>query len=114
MSFPTPPAGEAVDAAPTIFEYPPAVPGINSNSAPAVVTPTFPATTVAVANTTGVDVMAYVLAGAAALTVVKVNGITTGLAPIATTGNASVYIPNGQTFSATYASGTPTWVWLAV
>jgi hypothetical protein len=114
MTFPTPPAGQAVVAAPTNFEYPPQMPGIVTQNAPVVTAPAFPATTVAVTNTTGVDVMAYILNGSAAMTVIKVNGITTGLAPIATTGNASVYLPAGATFSATYASGTPTWTWIAV
>jgi hypothetical protein len=117
VSYPTPPSGDAIDAPPTIFEYPPQLPGINTSSAPSnaqITTPTFPATTVAVTNTTGVDVVAYILNGSAAMTVVKVNGTTTGLAPIATTGNATVYLPAGATFSATYASGTPTWVWMAV
>jgi hypothetical protein len=108
----TPPAGTSVDAGPSYFTNPPQMPGLVT-SPPTVTTPTFPATTVAVTNATGVNVVAYILNGTSAMTVIKVNGTTTLLAPIATTGNATVWIPAGATFSATYGGGTPTWVWLA-
>ena len=113
MTFPTPP-GEQIQASPTIFAYPPQVPGINTSTFPAVTAPTFPATTVAVSNTTGVDVVAYITNGAGAMTAIKVSGTNTGLGAAASTGFATVYIPAGATFSCTYGSGTPTWVWVAV
>jgi hypothetical protein len=114
MTFPTPP-GDQIQASPTIFAYPPQVPGINSSTFPAVTTPSVPATTVAQANTTGVDVMVYITSGGAAVTVIKVNGTTTGLnLGTATTSSASVYLPAGASISLTYASTAPTWVWLAV
>jgi len=108
----TPPAGLSVDAGPTYFTNPPQMPGVITIP-PTVTTPTFPATTVAVTNTTGVDVMVYALAGAAGITVIKVNGTTTGLLTAASA-SAAYYLPAGATTALTYASGSPTWVWLAV
>jgi hypothetical protein len=115
MTFPTPP-GERIVAAPEVFAYPPQMPGVNTSTAPVttVTTPSFPATTVVVTNTTGVDVMVYIANGSGAMSAVKVNTVATGLAPIATTGNASVYLPAGATISCTYGSGSPSWVWMAV
>jgi len=107
-----PPAGTAIQAGPIIYTNPPQMPGITT-APPTVTTPAFPNTTVAVANTTGVDVMVYALAGAAGFTVIAVNGVTTGLVTAATA-SASIYLPAGQTIAFTYASGTPSWVWQAV
>lgn len=112
----TPSSGYAVNGAQTIFEYPPITPGINTSNAPTnaqITTPTFPATTVAATNTNTVDVVVYALAGAAGFTVVKVNGVTTGLVTAASA-SCTIYLPVGATISFTYASGTPTWVWMPV
>lgn len=73
---------------------------------PAVTTPAVPASATAITNTTGYDVMVYVSAGT--VTVVAVNGTTTGL-----TTPASVYLPANGTIAITYTAA-PTWVWLAV
>ena len=112
MTTPIPPAGTRTFSGPTLFTYPPLVPGIQTTP-PTVTTPAFPATTVAVTNTTGVNVMVYALAGAAGFTVVKVNGVTTGLITGATA-STTVYLPAGQTIAFTYASGSPSWVWQAI
>lgn len=116
MSTPTsPPAGYRVNSAPTINQYAPVSPGINTSTAPAVTAPAIPATTVAVANTTGVDVMVYLTSGGAAVTVIKVGTVTTGLnLGTATTSSASYVLPAGQTTALTYASTAPTWVWQAI
>jgi hypothetical protein len=114
MTTPTfPPAGYNVVSAPTFYQQAPVSPGINTSTVAAVTAPAFPATTAAVANTTGVDVVVYALAGAAGFTVVKVNGVTTGLVTAASA-STTVYLPAGATISFTYASGTPSWVWVAV
>lgn len=81
-----------------------------------VTAPTFPATTVAATNTTGADVTAYIANGTAAITVVQVAGaggtyVTTGL-QIAASGWGVVRIPAGGSVKFTYASGTPSWVWM--
>jgi hypothetical protein len=73
---------------------------------PSVTTPGVPASTVAVTNTTGYDVMVYV------------NGTITAATNIGSTsvGDTTVksyYLPRGQTITLTYTS-TPSWVWLAV
>jgi hypothetical protein len=102
-----------VVAPPTIFEYPPLAPGINTQNAPTVTAPTFPATTVAVTNGTGLDVVAYITNGAASMGTIKVNNINLGLTVVATNGNATIYLPAGASFVCTYASGSPTWVWVA-
>jgi hypothetical protein len=110
----TPPPGTSVDAGPSIFTNPPQMPGITTTP-PAVTAPAVPATTVAVTNTNGVDVIVYIAAASAAVTVIKVNGVTTGLQLLATATSAvSVYLAAGATISMTYASTAPTWVWLAV
>jgi hypothetical protein len=81
---------------------------------PAVTAPAIPATTVAVANTNGVDCIAYINSGGGAVTVIKINGTTTGLQlTTATTNTVTVYVPAGATISMTYASTAPTWVWMA-
>lgn len=116
MSFPIPPAGTRQQNSPEVFAYPITSPGVNTSTFPSVTTPSVPATTVAQANTTGVDVIVYLANGGGAVTVIKVNGVTTGLQLAGTTvgvGNA-IYLPAGATISLTYASTAPTWVWLAV
>ncbi len=114
----TPSSGYAVNGAQTIFEYPPITPGINTSNAPTIAqitTPAIPATTVAVTNTNTVDCMVYITSGGAAVTVVKVNGTTTGLQILAASTSAvSVYLAVGSTISMTYASTAPTWVWVPV
>lgn len=74
-----------------------------------VSTPTFPNTTVAATNSTGVDVMAYITNGTSALTVQVDSDSALMIIPASQTG--SVFIPNGSTFTPTYAAGTPTWKW---
>lgn len=86
--------------------------GITSSPQPTVTTPAVPATTVAATNTNPFNVVAYVFS-AAAITVIKVNGATTGLVTGAG-GSATVYLPAGAALALTYGSGTPTWVWQAV
>lgn len=114
MSTPTPPPGTAVQAGPELFINPPNFSGgFSTQGAPAVTAPTFPATTVAVTNTTGVDVFAYVLNGAAAISLVKINGVST-VATLAITTTGTFLIPAGSSIAFTYASGTPTWTWQAV
>jgi len=114
MGMPLPPAGTQVVAGPETFYTAPSMPGIVTTP-PTVTTPTFPATTVAATNTTGVNVMAYITNGVGAITVVKINGVTIGGTPsIPASGFASILIPAGQTFTCTYSSGTPTWGWMAV
>lgn len=78
-----------------------------------VTTPSVPATTVAATNSTGTDVMVYLTSGGAAVTVIKVNAITTGLT-LGTTGSVSVYLPAGASITLTYASTAPTWVWVGI
>jgi hypothetical protein len=116
MTIPTPPPGTAVQAGPELFVSPPTFSGgFSTQGVPAITTPAIPATTVAVTNTTGVDVMVYLTSGGAAVTVIKINGVTTGLnLGTATTSSASYYLPAGSTTSMTYASTAPTWVWQAV
>ena len=72
-----------------------------------LVAPAFPATTVTYTNATGYDLYAYITNGAAAMTT-KVNG-NTGPS-IAALGTMAVFIPAGGTFTPTYASGSPSWV----
>lgn len=82
-----------------------------TNYAPTDRAPAFPASTVAVRNTTGADVTAYVANGAGAITAVAVNGVATGY-QIAANGWGSVRVPAGATVAFTYGSGTPTWKWI--
>lgn len=71
-------------------------------------TPAFPATTVAAVNTTGSDVVAYILNGAGALTP-QIDAV--GL-PVVPAGQVTtVRIPAGSSFTPTYGAGVPTWVW---
>jgi hypothetical protein len=97
--------------APVVFQkgFSTASPG---NPAPTVTTPAIAATTVAVTNTNPFNVFVYVN-GAAAVTVIKVNGVTTGAVVVAG-GSAGVYLPAGATIALTYASTAPTWTWNAI
>jgi len=111
----TPPAGESYITPITMFEKTPQFrSGINTTP-PTVTTPAVPNTTVAATNTTGVDVAVYLLSGSAAVTVIAVNGVTTGLQlTSAATSCATVYLAAGATITLTYASTAPTWVWMAI
>jgi len=73
--------------------------------------PTFPATTVAVMNTTGAAVQAFITNGSGAITAVTLGSTVTGLT-IAANATQSINIPYGQTVAFTYGSGTPTWTWV--
>jgi secreted trypsin-like serine protease len=111
----TPPAGQSYITPVTQFEKTPQFRSGLSTVPPGVTTPAVPATTVAVANTTTVDVIVYLLSGNAAVTVIAVNGVATGLVLAAsTTSTATVYLPAGATITLTYGSTPPTWVWAAV
>ena len=111
----TPPAGTALNNAPTIFTKTPQFSTGIATVAPAVTTPAIPATTVAVANTTGVDVIVYVTSGGGAVSAITVGGVATGQnLSTATSSSGAVYVPAGVTIALTYASTAPTWVWQAV
>lgn len=111
----TPPAGTGLNNAPTVYTKTQTFNAGIATSVSAVTTPAVPATTVAAANTTGVDVIVYVVSGGGAVTVISVNGTATGAQVTATSGiTATVYLPAGQTIALTYASTAPTWVWQAV
>jgi hypothetical protein len=79
------------------------------NPSGAVSTPGFPATTVAVTNATGSDVVAYITNGAGALTI-QVDAVT-ALMVIPANSVGTVRIPARSTFTPTYGSGAPTWKW---
>lgn len=87
--------------------------GASGLAPPVVTTPPVPATTVPVTNATGVDVMAYLTSGGAAVSAIAVNGTATGMA-LGTSGSVPVYLPAYSTITLTYASTAPTWKWLAV
>jgi hypothetical protein len=78
--------------------------------------PAFPATTVAVQNTTGEEQTA-VIAGTALFSNISIGAtgaeatVYTSASPSAGAGNGTYIIPPGQYFVSTYASGTPTWTW---
>ena len=84
-------------------------PGLNPM---AIVTPAVPATTVAASNTTGSDLMVYIVTdGATTVTVIAINGTTTGMTmPVSS--QKSMLLPSGGTITLTYAGGTPTWTWI--
>lgn len=79
------------------------------NPVGSVSTPGFPATTVAVTNSVGVDVFAYITNGANPLTV-QVDAVTS-LMVIPANQTGTVRIPHGSTFTPTYGGGSPTWKW---
>ncbi len=111
----TPPAGQSYITPITQFEKTPQFhSGINTTP-PGVTTPSVPLTTVAVANTTTVDVIVYVVSAGGAVTGIAVNGVSTGAQVTATSGiTATIYLPANQTITLTYASTAPTWTWVAV
>lgn len=79
--------------------------------------PTFPLTTVAATNNSGLDVTAFVANGTAQITVIQIAGaggsfVTTGLT-IAASAQMPIRLPAGAQIKFTYASGTPTWTWFA-
>ncbi len=81
----------------------------NFNPAP-VVTPSVPASTVAVKNATGRNVTVYVKAGT--LTVISVGGTATGITAAASANQAHcVPLAINQTIAITYTVA-PTWVWI--
>lgn len=111
----TPPAGTGLSNVPTTYTRTQTFNAGVASTPPAVTTPSIAATTVAVANTTTVNVFVYVVSGGGAVTVITVNGTATGAQVTGTSGNtATVYLPAGQTIALTYASTAPTWTWVAV
>lgn len=114
MAGVTTPAGTAYRTPITMFERTPVFRSGIATTPPAVTTPAVPATTVAVTNTTTVDVIAYVVSGGAAVSAITVNGVATGLTlATAATSTATVYLSAGSTISWTGAGAAPTWVWMA-
>ena len=110
-----PPAGQAYVTPVTFYDKTPQFRSGISTTPPAVTTPAIPATTIAVANSTTVDVIVYVLSGGGAVSAITVNGTATGAQVTGTSGiSATVYLPAGQTIALTYASTAPTWTWVAV
>ncbi len=67
--------------------------------------PTVPASTVALTNPYAQDCLVYVSGGT--VTVIKVNGVTTGLT------SGTFIVEATQTIAITQSS-TPTWVWVAM
>ena len=115
MAGVTVPAGTVYATPITMFERTAVFRNGISTTPPAITTPAVPATTVAVTNTTTVDVMVYITSGGAAVSAVTLNGVATGMnLAVATTSSASVYLSAGSTIALTYASTAPTWVWAAV
>lgn len=109
-----PPAGTALDNAPTIFTKTPQFSAGIATLPPGITTPSVPLTTVAIANSTTVDVAVYVTAGSGCtISAISVGGVATGLA-VASGASATVYLPAGVTIAMTYSGGTVTWVWMAV
>lgn len=86
------------------------------NPVGSVAAPAFPATTIAVQNTTGLDVTAFVANGTGAITQVAITGSvasTNTNFQIAASGFAAIRVPAGTSIAFTYASGTPAWTWFA-
>ena len=111
----TPPAGQAYITPVTQFDKTPQFRSGIATVPPGVTTPAVPLTTVAVANSTTVDVIVYLASAGGAVTVITVNGTATGAQVTATSGiTATIYLPAGQTIALTYASTAPTWTWVAV
>lgn len=67
--------------------------------------PALAATTVAMVNSSGYPVNVYVFSST--VTVMKINGVTTGL-----TNEGTLRLGPGDTCALTYASGTPTLAWI--
>ena len=76
-----------------------------------VTPPAVPATTVALQNPFWRHATVYITSGGAAVSVIAVNGTTTGLT-LGTSGTVMVRVPSGATITLTYASTAPTWVWV--
>lgn len=77
--------------------------------------PGFPASTVAVVNTSGSDVTAYITNGVSAITQIQIAGaggsyVTTG-DTIGASGVDHIRLPVGAGVKFTYAGGTPSWTW---
>jgi len=73
--------------------------------------PSVPLTTVAQVNTAYRDATVYITSGGAAVTVIAVDSVTTGLT-LGTSGTVAVRVPSGHSVTLTYASTAPTWVWV--
>jgi Pectate lyase superfamily protein len=82
-----------------------------TNYAGTYTAPAFPASTVAVVNTTGADIQAFITNSSAAITAITLGATVTGMT-IPISGTESIRIPYGQAIKFTYASGTPTWTWV--
>jgi hypothetical protein len=67
--------------------------------------PAVPASTVALTNPYAQDCIVYVTGGT--VTVIKVNGVTTGL-------TAGTFIVEATQTISTTNTGAPTWVWVAL
>ncbi len=85
------------------------------NPVGSVTTPGFPASTVAVVNTTGVDVTAFVTNSTSAITQIQIAGVAgtyvnTNL-QIGISSWGDFRIPAGGGVKFTYAGGAPTWTW---
>jgi hypothetical protein len=76
-------------------------------------TPTFPATTAFVQNTTGADVIVYLGLSGVTATHLYINSTNsaTGALDLITQAPSTFILPKNYYFSATYSAGTPTWVW---
>ena len=81
-----------------------------------VTAPTFPASTVAATNNTGVDVTAFITNGTGAITQVQVAGVGGNYVntnfQIAASGWGAFRIPAGGSVKFTYGSGSPAWTWM--
>lgn len=73
-----------------------------------VSTPSFPSTTSTYTNATGIDVYAYVTNGVGSMSTV-ING-RTGPTLGASLSDIPIFIPAGGSFTPTYGSGSPSWV----
>ena len=68
--------------------------------------PSTAATTVAMTNSSGYALTAYVSANGATITVIKVNGVTTGLIV------GAIHLGPGDTLALTYTVATPAIAWI--
>ena len=68
--------------------------------------PAVAATTVGMANTSGYPVVAYVIANGATITVIKVNGVTTGVI------TGPIRLGPGDVLANTFSGGTPAIAWI--
>jgi hypothetical protein len=73
--------------------------------------PAVPGSTTPQVNTSFRDATVYITSGGAAVTVIAVAGVTTGLT-LGTSGTVMVRVPSGESITLTYASTAPTWVWM--